>query len=176
MNGMLMRKIVQSAWFWLFCLPLLAANALAASGDAFFDTSLGDFAAEIRTAQAKGKAGVLLMIEAEGCPYCRRMREKVLSQPAVQQYFRAHFNSFSVDFMGSVPVTDFTGKEVTEKNFARSQRVRGTPTFLFVGPDGKEMARYTGATRDADEFMALGRFVVDGHWQKMTFEQFRSKP
>jgi len=176
MTGTLMRKLFHSTGFFLLCLPLLVAHASAAPGDAFFETSLGDFAAEVKTAQAQGKTGILLMVEAEGCPYCRRMREKVLSQPAVQQYFRAHFNSFSVDFMGSVSITDFAGKEVTEKMFARNQRVRGTPTFLFVAPDGKEMARYTGATRDVEEFMALGRFVVDGHWQKMTFEQFRSKP
>ncbi len=176
MTGMLMRKIVQSAWFWLFCLPLLAVSAQAAPADAFFETSLGDFAAEIKTAQQQGKVGVLLMVEAEGCPYCRRMREQVLSQPAVQQYFKTHFNSFSLDMLGSVPVTDFTGKEVTEKTFARTLKIRGTPTFLFIAPDGKEMARYTGATKGVDEFMALGHFVADGHWQKMTFDQFRSKP
>jgi len=175
MAGVLMRKIIQSAWIWLFCLPLLATAVLAAPADAFFDASLGDFAAELKTAQQHGKTGVLLMVETEGCPYCRRMREQVLSQAAVQKYFRAHFSIFSVDMLGSVTVTDFAGKEVTEKVFARTLRIRGTPTFLFVAADGKEMARYTGATRGVDEFMALGHYVVDGHWQKMSFEQFRSK-
>lgn len=173
MRADLMRKIVLSSWLWLMCLPFMANSALASTAEAFFDTSLGDFAAELKTVREQRKAGVMLMFEAEGCPYCRRMREQVLSQPAVQQYFRGHFNIFSVDIVGSVSIADFAGKEVTEKAFARAQRVRGTPTFLFVSPDGKEMARFTGATRGVDEFMALGRFVVEGHWQKMSFEQFQ---
>jgi thioredoxin-related protein len=171
-----LRKFFTSPWFWLFWLSLLAASAHAAPADAFFETSLGDFAAESKAAQQQGKAGILLMVEAEGCPYCRRMREQVLSQPAVQQYFKAHFLSFSIDMLGSVTVTDFAGKDVTEKDFARTLKIRGTPTFLFFSADGKEMARYTGATKGVDEFMALGHFVADGHWQKMTFDQFRSKP
>ena len=119
-----------------------------------------------------GKRGVLLMFEVEGCPYCRRMKEQVLNRADVQNYFRRHFAIFSVDIVGSVAVTDFAGSTVTEKEFARAQRVRGTPTFLFVGTDGREMARYVGATRDVKEFMELGRFVADGHWRKQDFAQF----
>jgi hypothetical protein len=78
--------------------------------------------------------------------------------------------------VGSVTVTDFAGRSTTEKNFAREQRVRGTPTFLFVAADGKEMTRYTGATRDVREFMELGRYVVEGHWRKQDFQQFYRNP
>lgn len=163
------RKIFLLALLCLVCIPPMAR---AAGAEAFFDITLGDFSAELKTAQQQGKSGVLLVFEAEACPYCRRMRELVLSQAPVQQFFRSHFNIFAVDFLGSVTVTDFTGKEVAEKVFARAQRVRGTPTFLFVAVDGREMARYTGATRDSAEFMALGRYVAEGHYAKMNFEQY----
>ena len=155
-------------------LSWLAAPAPAAAADAsgFFDPSLGDFKAELAAALQDGKQGVLLMFEAEGCPYCRKMKEQVLNRPEVQSYYRKHFATFTVDVLGSVTVTDFAGRNATEKNLAREQRVRGTPTFIFVGAGGKEMARYTGATRDAREFMELGRFVVDGHWRKQDFQQF----
>lgn len=69
-------------------------------------------------------------------------------------------------------LSDFAGQEMTEKAFARAHKVRGTPTFLFIGVDGREMARYTGAARDVEEFMALDRFVIDGHYRKTGFEQF----
>lgn len=169
MPSLSLRKILLSAWLWLVMIP---AAAIAADADAFFDASLGDFAAELKTAQQQGKLGVLLVFEAEGCPYCRRMREQVLNQPAVQQFYRRHFNIFAVDFLGSVGITDFTGKELAEKAFARALRVRGTPTFLFVAVDGREVARYTGATRDAEEFLALGRYVAEGHYAKATFEAY----
>lgn len=162
--------------FLLRCLLVwLATLALAHAtpGDAFFDTSLGDYAAELKAAQQQGKQGILLVLEAEGCPFCKRMREQILSRPEVQQYFHRHFNVFSLDINGSVLVTGVDGKEETEKALARGLRFKGTPSFHFFAVDGREMARHTGATRDADTFMALGRYVAEGHWQRMSFEQYR---
>ncbi|NWG31514.1 MAG: thioredoxin fold domain-containing protein [Rhodocyclaceae bacterium] len=150
---------------WLSC-------ALAAPADDFFDTSLGDYAAELKTAQAQGKRGILLVLEAEGCPFCKRMREQIMSRPEVREYFHRHFNVFSLDVNGSVAVTTPEGKEMTEKAFARNLKFKGTPTFVFFGFDGREMARFSGATRDAETFLALGRYVAEGHWQRMSFEQF----
>lgn len=166
-----MRALSRFLILWFAVLML----AHAAPGDAFFDTSLGDYAAELKAAQQQGKQGILLVVEAEGCPFCKRMREQVLSRPEVQQYFHQHFNAFSVDMNGSVTVTGPDGKEQTEKTLVRALKVRGTPSFLFFAPDGREMARFIGATRDIETFMALGRFVAEGYWQKTGFDQFYPK-
>ena len=156
----------------LFVLLGFGAQAvMAAEADKFFDQTLGDFPAELKAAAAAGKSGVMLMFEAEGCPYCRRMRQQVLSRGDVQAYFRKHFAVFSVDVLGDVPITDFAGKETTEKAYARAAKVRGTPTFLFVGANGAEAARASGAM-DADEFLRLGRYVVEGHYKTQSLEQF----
>lgn len=163
-----MRALFRFFLLWFFA----TVAAHAASGDAFFETSLGDYAAELKTARQQGKMGVLLVFEAEGCPFCHRMREQVLSRPEVQDFFRRHFTAFSVDILGSVAVGGFDGKELTEKAFARILKIRATPTFVFIGVDGREIARYMGATRDAAEFMALGRYVSEGHWQKTSFAEY----
>ena len=136
---------------------LVAAPAARADADAFFDTSLGDLRAELDTARQQGKQAVLLMFEMEGCPYCRRMRQTVLNRADVQTYFHRHFLIFSVDTHGSLTLNDFAGRELSERRLAESMQVRGTPTFVFVDLDGREMSRYVGATRDAAEFMRLGR-------------------
>ncbi len=156
----------------VFACLLNMAESSAASADAFFDQTLGDFREELDSAKKAGKGGVLLMFEAEGCPYCRKMRSTVLNRADVQTYFKAHFAIFSVDILGAVPVTDFAGKETTEARFAKSMRVLGTPTFLFASPDGVELARYTGATRDAAEFLRLGEFVVGGKFKHQTLDTF----
>ena len=166
-----MRSLFRFLILWFAVL----AQAHAAPGDAFFDTSLGDYAAELKTARQQGKQGILLVVEAEGCPYCKRMREQILSRPEVQQHFRQHFNAFSLDMNGSVTVTSPDGKEQTEKALVRMLKVRGTPSFLFFAPDGREMARYTGATRDTETFTALGQFVAEGHWQTSSFDRFHHK-
>lgn len=148
-----------------------AQPAVAADADKFFDQTLGDLAAELKAATAAGKTGVLLMFEAEACPYCRRMRQQVLNRDDVQAYFRKRFAIVSVDVLGDVPLTDFAGRETTEKAYARAVKIRGTPTFVFVGPGGNEIARAAGAM-DAAEFLRLGRYVADGHYKTMSLEQF----
>lgn len=165
-----MKLIVRIAilcWLW-------ASFAQAAPGDEFFHTSFGDFAAELRTAQQQGKRGILLVLEAEGCPFCKRMREQIMSRSDVREYFHRHFSVFSIDANGSVTVTSPDGKEMTEKALARSLRLKGTPTFVFIALDGREMARHAGLLPDAESFLALGRYVAEGHWQRMSFEQFRA--
>lgn len=166
---------MQALFRFLILTLVLLTQAQAAPGDAFFETSLGDYAMELKTAQQQAKQGILLVVEAEGCPFCKRMREQVLNRPGVQQYFHRHFNAFSLDMNGSVTVTGPDGKEQTEKALVRALKVRGTPSFLFFATDGREMARYSGATRDAETFLALGRFVVEGHWKSSSFDQFHPK-
>jgi len=157
-------------FFYIAILPAPAATQDAAR---FFDSSLGDFRAELEAARQQRKIGVLLMFEMEGCPYCKRMRETVLNRPEVQAYYRRHFLIFSVDVMGDVPVQDFTGRELREKDFARDSKVSGTPTFVFTGLKGEVMTTYAGATRTPEEFLLLGRYVVDGAYRKQTFTQFK---
>jgi len=71
-------------------------------------------------------------------------------------------------------VTDFNGNPMTQKDFALKQfRVRATPVFAFFDLDGNLVARYTGATRDADEFMQLGRYVVDEAYKQTTFTRYK---
>jgi thioredoxin-related protein len=149
-----------------------AAGVAAADADRFFDQTLGDFRSELGVARDAGKQGILLMFEAEGCPYCRRMRETVLNRRDVQDYFHGRFLVFSVDTKGSVPVSDFSGRDTTEQKFSTALRVNGTPTFLFIGLDGTELARYVGATRDAETFMKIGHFVADGNYQRLDLDSF----
>ncbi|MDD5250002.1 MAG: thioredoxin family protein [Rhodocyclaceae bacterium] len=156
----------------LLALAVWLGGACAADADKFFDPSLGDFPDELKAAQQAGKQGVLLMFEMENCPYCRKMRQQVLSRDDVQAYFHRHFAIFSVDTLGNQPLTDFAGRQTTEKAFARALKIRGTPSFVIVGLDGRELVRLSGATKDAEEFMQLGRYIVDGHYKTQTPEQF----
>ena len=98
------------------------ATAAAAPIDpdtGFFNVTLGDYQAELANARALHKQGVLLIFERAGCSYCRQLRANVLSQPAVQAYYRAHFLIFPVDINGSIAVTDFQGRQRSESQFAR---------------------------------------------------------
>ena len=142
----------------------------------FFDETFGDLQEELATAKEQGKKAILIMFEMEECPFCRRMKAKVLNRDNIQDYYREHFLILSMDVEGDLEITDFQGNTTTQKEFALKQfRVRATPVFQFVGLDGKPMkkARYTGATSDADEFMLLGQYVVDERYKETSFVRYK---
>ncbi|MBT3263918.1 MAG: thioredoxin fold domain-containing protein [Acidiferrobacteraceae bacterium] len=142
----------------------------------FFQDSFNDLSEEAEIAQEEGKAGVLVMFETDDCPWCTRMKDTVLNQPQVQDYFRAHFRVIALNTDGDALVTGFDGVEVSETEFAlRHNRVRATPTFLFFDPQGKLLTRYTGTTRDPQEFLWLGEYVVGAHFKTERFSRYKRK-
>ena len=70
---------------------------------------------------------------------------------------------------------DFSGKETSEKKFALDLRVRATPVFIFFDLSGQSLTRFTGAAKDAREFMALGRYVVEGAHKNMPFAKYKQQ-
>lgn len=163
---------------WLFPLCLCLSMAVSAAPrdpqQYFFDQTLGDFQEELDTAREQGKQGIMIFFEMDECPFCHRMKETVLNQPEVQDYFKEHFLIFRLDIEGDVMITDFQGNSIKEKDFAfREHRVRATPVLMFFDLDGQQITRYTGATADAQEFLLLGRYVVEGINKDMPFTKFK---
>lgn len=162
------------AWMLIFC----TGTALAETRDVnayFFDQKFGDFRAELGTAKKDGKKGILIMYELEDCPFCHRMKQTILNQSEIQDYYRSQFLIFAVDANGAAPMTDFKGGETTEKTFAAQNRVRATPVFVFYDLAGNEMKRFTGAARDAAEFLQFGHYVAEGAYQSMPFAKYRQQ-
>jgi len=46
---------------------------------------------------------------------------------------------------------------------------------LFFDNEGKLMTRFTGTTRDTQEFLWLGEFVVDAHFKTERFSSYKRK-
>jgi len=162
---------------WLLLVfAFLAWPALADVRDPhthFFMQNMGDFKEELATAQAEGKQGVLVMFEMDDCPFCSRMKANILNQTAVQDYYRKHFLIYPVNVKGDTPMLDFKGKDTTEKAFALDQRARATPVFVFYDLEGNPITRFTGAMQTADEFLLLGRYVVEGGYKAAPFNVYK---
>ncbi len=157
--------------------PVTAADMPMASRDAmthFFEQSFGNLKEEQALAKREGKQGLFVMFSDPDCPWCDKMKATVLSRPEIQDYYRQHFRILHMDTRGDTPITDFGGREMAEKDFAfKEHRVRATPVFIFFGLDGKPMQRYTGATRDAEEFLWLGEFVATGEYKSKNFTVYK---
>ncbi len=164
---------------WVVILSCLGqvSLALAESRDPyqyFFHETWGDFSEELDNARAQGKLGILIFFEMDECPFCHYMKRKVLNQPEVQAYFRRYFLNFPLDIEGDVEIVDFQGQPMTQKYFAEKvHRVRATPVFAFFDLEGRRIARFTGRTAGTEEFMLLGRYVVEGHYRDMPFLKYK---
>ena len=172
------QKMGKVMWGLFLVAALLASPAMAEVRDPashFFQPKLGDFQAELDAAKQEGKAGILLMFELDDCPYCHRMKATILNQSEVQDWYRRYFLIYAVDAKGDTAMTDFTGKQTTEKAFALDQRVRATPVFQFYDLQGKPVTRFTGATQNKEEFLLLGRYVAEGIYKTMPFNVYKKQ-
>ena len=163
----------------LVALALLLVPALAAAqGPArdpmqhFFTPTLGDLQAELGDAKRAGKQAAFVMYVRDDCPYCERMKQNILSRPAVQDWYRQRFAVLAVDIKGAVPISDFGGKATTEKDFALAQGVKYTPVIMFYDLNGKPLTRVDGEIRTPDEFLLLGEFVASGAYARMKFADY----
>ena len=159
------------AFFMLFAASVHAETR--DPGSYFFQPKFGDFKAELQTAREQGKKGIFLFFEMDDCPFCARMKSTILNQADVQDAYRAKFLLYPIDVNGDTQMTDFQGKQTTEKAFAFANRVRATPTMLFFDLDGKLVTRYTGPTADKAEFLLLGKYVADGAYATEPFTKYK---
>jgi len=156
-------------------LSIVASARSAETRDAddyFFNLNTGDFKAESIDAKASGKKAILVMFEQDGCPGCFYMRNNVLNRVDVQDFYRKNFVNFTINIFGAVPITDFSGRDFTEKSFSRTADVRGTPTFVFYDLNGAEAVRILGPIREVSDFMLLGKFVASGAYKKRKFAEY----
>ncbi|HEY8888114.1 MAG TPA: thioredoxin family protein [Gallionella sp.] len=165
-------KIFSAGLLFIFCI----GTGYAETRDAeqyFFDLKMGDFKSELANAKKEGKTGIMIMFEQVDCPFCARMKSTILNQSEVQDYYHRHFLLFPVDIRGSLPMEDFKGKETTEKAFSVEHRVYGTPVFDFFDLNGNLITRFPGTAIDVNEFMLLGKCVVEGACKTMSFSTYK---
>lgn len=127
----------------------------------FFESTLGDLTDELEIAREQGKRGIFVFFEMDECPFCHRMKQTVLNQPEVQDYFRQHFHSLAIDIEGDVEIVDFAGIDTTQKEFARQFRVRATPMLAFFDLEGKQIFKYVGAPSGTREFLWMGEYIAN---------------
>ena len=83
----------------------------------------------------KKKQALIVMVSLEGCVFCHQARQSHLSHLAL-----SGTTIVQVDMRKNQPVLDCAGKLTTHDELTRRWKVSITPTLLFFGPGGKEVA------------------------------------
>lgn len=164
-------------------LPTRAEPILTDDGlykEPWYLESFLDLADDLEGAAKEGKRFVIAW-ELKGCPYCKETHFVNLAQPRISDYIRANFEVLQLNIIGSRKVTDFDGKEMSEKELAAKYGVRFTPTFQFfaeragplkaIEPAKREVARAPGYLRP-DDFLAMFRYVREKAYETKSFRDY----
>jgi thioredoxin-related protein len=178
------RSLLAGATALLAPLPALA-SALKLNDDGlytkpWFLESLLDLTDDLKEAADKGKR-LVIMWELKGCPYCKKIHEINLADPAIETFIKDKFEVLQLNIRGAREVTDFDGERLPEKDFARKYGVRATPTFQFFPestaglaqkpPPAREVARWQGYM-EPKPFAAMFRFVADKAYEKTSLTDY----
>jgi thioredoxin-related protein len=116
------------------------SGAVAAQGEASTLPVAQALSDELARAM-RNKQPLIVMVSLDGCVFCRQARQSHLSP-----MHRSGTVIVQVDMRSNQPVLDFAGKLTTHDQLIRLWKVSITPTLLFFGPGGKEVAeRMEGA-------------------------------
>ena len=119
--------------------PIKEADGLYTQS--WFQLSFLDLREDFNEAKAAGKR-FAVVFEQRGCPYCIKMHNEILSRRYINDYVRQNFHIVQLDLWGAREVTDFDGRNMSEKDLAERWGVIFTPTVVFykddlTGLDGK---------------------------------------
>ena len=133
------RRLLWAPWAAIAANAGGGAWAQAATGHAGL-TPARALADELAAALALGQP-LTVMVSLEGCVFCRIARQSHLLPMA-----RAGQPIVQVDMRSAQAVRDVEGRQLTHDELVRRWRVSITPTLLFLGPQGREVAeRMEGA-------------------------------
>ena len=158
--------------------PILTDDGLYKQS--WFLESFLDLGDDLEGARKEGKR-FAIMWELRGCPYCKETHLVNFAQPRISDYVKANFEILQLNIIGSRKVTDFDGREISEKALAAKYGVRFTPTVQFFSeaaadlagrePEKREVARAPGYLRP-DDFLALFRFVREKGYETRSFRDY----
>lgn len=120
------------------------------------------------------KRGLILYFGRHDCPYCKAQLEKNWGQPDIVTYTRAHFDVVAIDVLGNRLVTDFNGKEYTEKEFAVTKQAQFTPSLFFYDNRGRLALKLAGY-RPPYQFRAALEYVADHHQLEGSFRSYLAR-
>lgn len=122
-------------------------------------------------AQKTGGKPMMIYFGRPGCGYCERTNVEGFGHDDLRKNYSAHFVLAYVDTESGARVTLPSGERVTEAELGNRYRVKMTPTFVYLDPAGKEVARLYGIQQKKD-LAALDHYMASGVYKTKSFRQF----
>jgi thioredoxin-related protein len=157
-------------WFLVLLFACGSAQASPPKGYPFvaFDEGL-------RLAKEQGKP-VFLYFGRFGCAWCDQVNKQTFVDSGLRELYTRNYVLVYVDSESGKRLRLPSGERITEAELGVRYKAFATPLFLFLQPDGKEIARIPGI-QTVQNFRDYDRFVMEGHYRTQTLVEFlRGQP
>ncbi len=152
----------------ILLLGLLAASGAAAEPPK--DYPFVSYNEGLKAQKANGRP-LMIYFGRPGCAYCERTNVEGFGHDDLRKDYSAHFVLVYVDTESGARVTLPDGERITEAELGNRYRVKMTPTFVYLDPTGKEVARLFGIQQKKD-LAALDHYVANSVYKTKSFRQF----
>jgi thioredoxin-related protein len=149
----------------LLILPFGAVLADPPSGYDYVDFNTG-----LARAKADGKP-IFLYFGRYGCAWCDHVNQKTFSDPDLKRLYSENYVLVYVDAEGSKRLRLPSGERVTEAELGTRLGAFATPLFVYMSPEGKQLAKIPGFKTVAD-FKDYDAYVRGGHHERQTLMEF----
>ncbi len=102
---------------------------------------------------------IFLDISASWCGPCKLLKKNTFPDEAVGAFYNAHFINVALD-----------GELGEGKELAQKYAIKGYPTLLFIDANGNVIVQ-SGGYRNADNFLKLGREVIEKYGEMVANDQ-----
>ena len=106
-----------------------------------------------------------------GCGWCDMTNKQAFSDPALRKLYIQNYVLVYVDSESGKRLQLPSGERITEAALGVRYKAFATPLFMFMEPDGKEIARIPGV-QTTQNFLDYDRFMSGGHYKTQTLIQF----
>lgn len=124
----------------------------------------------VAAAEKSGKP-ILVDIYAPWCGWCRKMQKEVYGNDALEAYVKNHFEYGRLNIDDSETRHPFKDYGLTSQQLGHALGAQGTPTTVFLEPNGDYITRLDGYW-DLDAFDKAVRYIGSGAYRTQDYEAF----
>jgi thioredoxin-related protein len=128
------------------------------------------FTEALGAAKASGRI-VLIDVYSPSCPWCRKIQKEIYTDRALQEYLYDTFELGRIDISVNTDTVSFKNYQLSSAQLGAGFGATGTPTTIFLEPDGDYITRLPGY-HELAEFMSVLQWIGSESYQEMSFEDF----
>ena len=113
----------------------------------------------------------MIYFHQNGCPYCAKLVEDNFHNEDLVAKLQKNFDVIETNMWGDRDLTDWKGKEFTEKEFSAFMKVQFTPTIIFLNAKGDIVLRVNGY-QSVDKLDSMLDYVSTKQYLKQTYSRY----